>query len=217
MNRQNTERTGIAFLLVMRNFWPCMLLLIALTGLSRACFVREADPMDRSFLKSQHVVDDIIVADSASCGFRVVYVTAQQVTGERVREIRRRPHVIQSMEKLKKDAPACFGSMLDTNIYDFARFARQYDADPAVEIHNIFIHGRKKIALYEAPNPRMKNPAKYISLLSLQGVQYLNRTDVYSTARKQDRVYRYWKCGGIHACSKTDERFIHFTEDGRIE
>lgn len=212
------EKATIILSLIIARIGTILIILIAIIGIGKACFEKRKDPIDNSFLTAQRVVDDdVLVVDSTFNGFRLVYVTKNQVTVERVTEIRSRQHIKYGLKKLANEAPKHFGSLIETDIYDFAGYAKKYDPDPDIEIHNIFIYGNEKIKLYEAPNPKIKNPAKYISKLSLQGVQYLKRNDVYNTIKKEDRIYRYWKCRGIHSFSKTDERFIHFSEDDRLD
>lgn len=213
MNNKNINRTELIAHLIMVKMGAVLFVLIIIIGLFKECFGEKTDPLDNSFLQSQQIINEIIVADSTYNGFRVVYVTKNPVTNKRWEEISSRQHIKDNQKKLMEDAPLHFGNMTETDIYDFAEFAKKYDADPDVEIHNIFIHGYEKIALYEAPNPKIKNYAKKINRISLQGVLYINRNDVYNTRGIYQRTYRYWKCGVLYASSQTDERFIHFSVD----
>jgi hypothetical protein len=173
--------------------------------------------MDDSIIKSREVVEHLNVLDSTHNGFRVVYATKNNVTKVRLTEIQHRPHIIDAFSRLKTDAPVHFGgSLLYTDIYDFADFAVQYDSDPDIELHNIFVAGHEKSYLYIGKNTNIDNPAQYFNFGTEQGIQYLKHDDIYYRRERKNRVYRYWKCYGIHSISETDERFSHFSEDEKI-
>ncbi len=70
--------------------WGLLILIICI-GLLKDC-VRSRDPIDDSINRSQEVVRHLEVCDTTRNGFRVVYVTNNAVTTERLNEIRlRRP------------------------------------------------------------------------------------------------------------------------------
>lgn len=174
------------------------------------------DPLDASLNKNTEVVEHLKVTDSMRNGFRVVYATTKSVTSARLEEIRSRPHVKESFRKLSLEAPLHFENMLYTDIYDFARFALNYDVDPDIEMHNIFVCGPDKEKLYIGDNPKIQNPAKYINSYTSQGLLYLKRNDIYYHRPGRKKVYRYWKCPTIHQTSETDEHFSHFSESDRL-
>ena len=146
-----------------------------------------------------------------------MYVTNDAVTIQRLNEIRLRQPLNQAFCKLKDSAASYFGgSLLQTDIYDFAAYARRFDVDDDVRMQNIFIFGSEKQKLYVGENPRIENSATWINPATEQGVQYINADDIYFRVGKGERVYRYWKCHGNHSTSTTDERFSHFSEDERL-
>ncbi|GAB6119574.1 hypothetical protein [Dysgonomonas termitidis] len=201
---------------LLRIWWWIPLIFVIATGVIKDCAGNGIDPMDDSILKNTGIVGHVMVMDSTYNGFRVVYVTAGPVTGERLEEIKSREHITGAFERLQHDAPVHFGSLLETDIYDFAVFAKKYDTDKDIKIHNIFVEGPQKKNLYLGPNPMIENPAVWIDENTDQGVQYLKSDDIYFLYDKPGRIYRYWKCRGIHSMSATDERFSHFSEDERI-
>ena len=205
----------IAYILMTNWLWVVIFLAI-IVGMVKACVGDDIDPMDNSINTSREVVEHVIVTDSTYNGFRVVYATKNSVTPERFAEIKSRAHIQASFEKLKREAPRHFGGLLETDIYDFAIFAKEYDVDQDIKIHNIFVEGRAKKNLYIGPNPMIEKPALYIDENTDQGVQYLKCDDIYYMGDTTNRIYRYWKCQGIHAMSFTDERYSHFSEDNRI-
>ena len=184
--------------------WGLLILIICI-GLLKDC-IRSRDPIDDSINRSQEVVRHLEVCDTTRNGFRVVYVTIGAVTMERLEEIR-----------LRDSAASHFGgSLLQTDIYDFAAYARRFDVDDDVRMQNIFIFGTEKQKLYVGKNPRIVNSASWINPATEQGVQYINADDIYFRIEKGERVYRYWKCHGNHSTSTADERFSHFSEDERL-
>lgn len=173
------------------------------------------NPVDDKLIRSRELVQQLLVVDERSNGFRVNYATKESVTKERLVEIQRRSSVNDSLNNLKRLAPLKFGNMLLTDIYDFADYAIMFD--PAdVYIHNIFVYGPDKENLYIGRNPRIGNPAKWIDPGTLQGLLYITADDIYSNNRDHGRVYRYYKCQGIHQISETDEHFSHFSEEERL-
>jgi hypothetical protein len=130
----------------------------------KSCIGRGIDPMDDSIIKSRQVLEHLNVIDSTQNGFRVVYATKENVTDARLEEIRNRKHIKNAFERLQSDAPVYFGgSLFDTNIYDFADFAIRYDADPDIEMHNIFVTGYKKSRLYIGKNPMIEKSAEFFN------------------------------------------------------
>ncbi len=199
------------------HFLPWMVIeLILCIGLLKDC-PRTVDPIDDSINRSQEVVRHLEVCDSTRNGSRVVYVTTRVVTKERLEEIRLRQSLNQAFCKLQDSAASHFGgSLLQTDIYDFAAYARSFDVNEDVRMHNIFIFGTEKQKLYVGKNPRIANSASWINPATEQGVQYINADDIYFRIEKGERVYRYWKCHGNHSTSTADERFSHFSEDERL-
>ncbi|MDR1716074.1 MAG: hypothetical protein LBS20_09520 [Prevotella sp.] len=201
---------------LMANWLRVIMVLAIIIGIIETCIVDDVDPIDNSINKDREVVENVIVTDSTHNGFRVVYATKNKVTRERLEEIKSRPHIQDAFKRLKKDAPVHFGSLLTTDIYDFAEFAIHYDIDPDIHIHNIFVEGYEKCKLYIGHNPGIENPAVFFNTGTEQGAQYISHKDIYYRRRKEERIYRYWKCYGIHATSCDDERYSHFSESERI-
>jgi hypothetical protein len=192
------------------------IILIVLIGIIKNCIGNGIDPMDNSIISSREIVQHLEVVDSTYNGFRVVYATKNNVTKTRLEEIRSRPHIINTFKQLKTDAPLYFGNMIETDIYDFANFAVNYDTDPDIEMHNIFVCGYEKSGLYIGPNPQIPNSAQFFNSGTEQGIQYLSHDDIYFRRRKSNRIYRYWKCYGINATSSVDEHYSHFSEEERL-
>jgi len=188
---------------------------VAVIGIFVGIFSPRVDPRDASAVKSREIVHQIYVVDSTDNGFRVAYATRESVTAERLDEIWSRPAVRDSLERLKWAAPRHFGSLLHTDIYDFADFAVPFDPE-GVQIHNIFVTGADKERLYVGDNPRLDDEARWINPATAQGLLYLRSEDIYYRASRRRRVYRYFRCRGLDETSDTDEHFSHFTEDERI-
>lgn len=191
--------------------------LIVLICLVKDCVGPKVDPMDNSYMTSFGIVDHVYVCDSTYNGFRVVYVTTKPVTDARLDEIRHRRNVKDGFARLQRDAPIYFGgSLLYTDIYDFAIFAKGIDIDSDIEIHNIFVMGKEKMDLYIGPNPKIENPAQWMNMGTEQGNQYLSHREIFSCSSGNHSIYRYWKCRSPYNISLTDERFSHFPEDERL-
>lgn len=155
---------------------------------------RYHDPIDDAWKRVEHLCN-LHVTDSGGDGFRIAYVTSKAVTPARLKEIESRKPIQEAMERLQKEAPEHFGgSLYETDIYEFAAFARKYDVDPILEIHCIFVEGRDKCNLYAGPNPKIPDSPTYIDRNTEQGVQWIDHNDVYYRTSPEDRVYRYWKC-----------------------
>lgn len=209
---ERTYRTHTLLALAPKLFFMGIIIFLVL----KECIAEKTDPMDDSINSSREIVAQIMVVDSTRNGFRVVYATENSVTRESLEEIKRRSHIMYAFDRLKKDAPVYFGNMTETDIYDFAGFAVQYDSDPAIRIHNIFISGLEKTSMYARVNPDLADCVTFINPNTGQGIQYLSQNDIYYRDRINNKLYRYWKCYGIHATSSTDERFSHFSESERL-
>lgn len=193
-------------------------ILIVFVGMLVSIFTPEIDPLDVKAIKNCELIDQINVIDTCNNGFRVSYKTIRNVTSERADEIRNRKSVRDSLNRLKRMAPVEFGNMLMTDIYEFAEFAIRFDPVD-IQIHNIFVYGQGKQNLYVGENPMIKNWAKYINFGTAQGLLYIRTEDIYCNGKprpKGSRVYRYFKCNGLHQQSDTDEHFSHFSEDERL-
>lgn len=208
----NNPNSPIWIFLIAKFFLPIVFILTVLALLLKDC-ADHTDPMDNSW-KDVELLRNVYVTDTAYAGFRVSYVTKRAVTKARVKEILSRQPLQDAWSQLEKDAPVHFGSLLYTDIYDFACFARQYDVDPDVTIHCIFVMGRK-CKLYIGPNPKIPNSAGYFDENTEQGALWINHTDVYH-CENPDRRYRYWKCDPPFAFSRQEECFSHFSEKNRI-
>lgn len=199
---------------------PLFISLIVIIGLIKGC-TDDTDPLDRNnYMAQQEYVDTFDVTDSCGNGFRIAYSTKNFVTKERLAEIKSRKHIRDAFRRLRDEAPAYFNNnMLDTDIYDFASFAKKYDCDDDIQIHCLFIAGVDKIRMYEDvnPSPLMKDCATWIDLNTEQGVQWINNMDIYNRSKTSNPIYRYWKCTSpLFEFSHTDERFSHFSESERI-
>lgn len=195
----------------------CLVVLIILIGLVKACVTDDPDPIDHSINTSQRIVNILDVIDSNYNGFTVQYVTAYPVTDERYDEILSRPSINECFLRLKRDAPAHFGgSLLETDIYDFAQYAVTYDPPSDVYIDCIFVTGPDKSAFYAQPNPNLPDGVTWIDVTTKQGLQWLRHDDIYYYKGGEKGLYWYYKCQGVRRHSSTDERFTHFTEEERI-
>lgn len=213
--KQNESRIR---LLILAKLLPWLFIgLIFMIGLIRSCSGPDVDPMDNSYMKDIGIVDHIYVVDSTRNGFRAVYTTVKPVTDARLQEIRKRKKIRAVFAQLQYDAPIYFGgSLLYTDIYDFAVFAKQYDVGPDVKLHNIFVTGYEKMNLYIGPNPGIENSARWMNPGTEQGNQYLGSREVFRCSTDTLLIYRYWKCRAPYDISLTDERFSHFSEDERL-
>lgn len=194
---------------------------IVLLFIIGACLLKDylirPDPMDDSINAAREVVRHLEVCDTTRNGFRIVYVTSKAVTTQRLEEIRSRKPLNNAFDSLQHTAATYFGgTLLETDIYDFAAYALRFDVDNDVRMHNIFISGKEKQEMYARPNPKITNAATWINSSTGQGVQYISSDDIYFRRKKTERVYRYWKCLGNNAISTTDERFSHFSEAERL-
>lgn len=180
-------------------------------------YIWPPDPIDDSINATREIVCHLEVCDTTHNGFRVVYATTEEVTTRRLEEIRSRKVLNNAFDSLRHSAATYFGgSLLQTDIYDFAAYARYFDVDKDVRMHNIFVFGKEKQNMYVRKNPRIQNSATWLNPSTEQGVQYINANDIYFRKQKSERVYRYWKCYGNSSISFVDERFSHFSEAERL-
>ena len=191
--------------------------IVCLIGMVKCCVTKPPDIAEESINKTPSVVEHVMVLDSTKNGFRVVYATSNPVTNERYEEICSRPNIKNGFERLKYEAPMYFGgSLLETDICDFALYAYQFPIDDDLRIHNIFVAGKEKMAFYVQPNPKLANCATWMDFSTEQGNQYLNYHDINCCIPNGKKIYRYWKCRYLLQVSDNDERFSHFTEDERL-
>lgn len=191
-------------------------ILIAVISILKDYF-HPPDPIDDSINATREIVRHLEVCDTTHNGFRVVYVTTEAVTSRRLEEIRSREVLNNAFDSLQNSAAIYFGgSLLWTDIYDFAAYARRFDVDNDVRMHNIFVFGKEKQGMYVQENPKMENSATWVNQSTEQGVQYINADDIYFRKQKHERIYRYWKCRGNNSISTVDERFSHFSESERL-
>lgn len=217
INNKDTQRLYRTIALLSVREW-LYIVLVVIIGTLIAAFAPRGNPIDDQEVKSRKLIGQIYVVDTTNNGFRVSYATIDNVTQERFDEMRRRPSIRDSLQRLKRAAPIRFGNMLTVDIYDFADFAIRFDPED-IRIHNIFVFGSEKENLYIGENPRIENWAKYINPGTGQGLLYLSRENIYcndSLRRKRRKVYRYFKCSGLNQFSEYDEHFSHFSEDERI-
>lgn len=192
-------------------------IIIIFIGIVKGCTTETPDPIDNSINKSQKIVQLLRVVDCNGNGFRVHYVTTHAVTEDRYDEICLRQNLKDAFRNLQQDAPLHFGgSLLQTDIYDFADFAKNYDVTSDVHIDCIFVTGPEKSDFYAQPNPNLPEGELWIDPRTEQGLQWINHRDIYSCMDKGARIYRYWKCSGIREISLTDERFTHYTTQERV-
>ena len=197
--------------------WAFIITIIVIVGLIKGCLPDKTDPMDNSINKAREILEHVMVRDSTDNGFRVVYATKNPVTDERYKEIRSRQHIRDGFERLKEEAPAHFGgSLLETDICDFALYAYRFHIDDDICIHNIFVAGVEKMGFYVRPNPSLENCVTRMNYGTEQGNQYLNEQDINIYIPNGGRRYRYWKCRFLLQVSDTDERFSHFTADEKL-
>lgn len=189
---------------------------ILLVALIKPAFEPYIDPLDTGLDKERRIAAEAIVVDNHNNGFKAVYLTVDEVTWARYYEIVSRPHIEDSLSRLKREAPMHFGDMLYTDIFDFTLFAMSYHPDPDLVLHNVFVFGAEKKNLYIGPNPKIKNPATWIDHRTLQGILYVGRKEISRYTSDSVRVYKYWRCPMAHKQSDSDEHFSHFSEDDRL-
>ena len=144
--------------------WVILMVIVGIVGLVKCCVTKPPDIAEESINKSGNIVEHVMVLDSTNNGFRVVYATAEAVTNERYEEIRGRPHIQTRFNRLKVEAPKYFGgSLLNTDICDFALYVYRFPIDNDLRIHNIFVAGKEKMNLYVQPNPNLPNCATWMN------------------------------------------------------
>lgn len=215
MDQKSNERR--IRIIVLTSIAPAIgLIAILLVALIKPAFEPYVDPLDVGLDREHKVIAEAIVVDSCNNGFRAIYVTVNEVTAARYWEIVSRSHIEDSLSHLKRDAALHFGNMLYTDIYDFTAFALPYHPDPDLSLHNVFVFGAEKTNLYIGPNPKIRNPAKWIDYRTRQGILYIGRKEILHCTSDSARVYRYWQCRIPHKQSDYDEYFSHFSEDDRL-
>ena len=194
-----------------------LIAIVCIIGLVKCCITKPPDLSEESINKSADIIEHVMVTDSTNNGFRVVYATAEPVTNEKYDEICSRQSIKDNFKRLKHEAPRHFGgSLLETDICDFALYAYRFHIDSDVRIHNIFVAGKEKMEFYVRTNPKLENCATWMHFGTEQGNQYLNSYDINVCIPNGGRIYRYWKCPYLLQVSDTDERFSHFSEDDRL-
>lgn len=194
-----------------------MIGIICILGIAKCCISKPPDTTDDNINKSTEIVEHVMVLDDTYNGFRVVYATAGAVTNEKYKDIYSRQSIKDGFRRLQYDAPNHFGgSLLDTDICDFALYVYRFHIDDDLRIHNIFVAGKQKMGFYVRHNPKLVDCATWMNFATEQGNQYLNFHDINVYIPNGGKIYRYWKCRPILQCSDTDERFSHFTEDERL-
>lgn len=198
---------------------PLFFILLVMIGLMKDC-CDDTDPLDRGDSMAKYGIGfHSSVNDSIGCGFRIVYATNRPVTPERLEEIKSRKHIQENFDKMSEDVLKHFNnSLLYVDIYDFTNIAKRYVLDEDLVMDQVFINGKEKYDLYVGENEWFgEKSAKWISMGTLQGIQWINRDDIRREDTGDNRIYRYWKCTySLTRQSKTDERFSHFSEDERI-
>lgn len=214
-NRNSTSFDTVVFVLVAAA--PKLFIaLIVIIAILKGCLSEEPDPIDNNINSFRRICGVVHVLDSTRNGFRISYATENAVSELRLDEIMGRASVKNGFKRLEEAAPRHFGSLLYTDIYEFADFAWEYTGDKDIRINDIFIEGVKKSKLYIGPNPHIPNSARWFNSYTEQGIQYITGTDIRSYRRGEQKIYRYWKCSGLYSTSYVDERFSHFSEDERV-
>lgn len=217
MRNSRNKADEFVFVLAAIGPWTILVVAVVLIGLFKTCIPDRTDPLDRDISRSSEIIGHVMVVDGDNNGFRVVYVTAEPVTEKRFEEICSRENVRKGFDRLKREASVHFGgSLLETDICDFALYAYRFPVDDDIKIHNIFVAGKEKMDFYVRPNPDLPGCATWMHHGTEQGNQYLNSNDINYYIPNGGRVYRYWKCRYLLQTSDTDERFSHFTEDERL-
>lgn len=192
-----------------------MIILIVIIGLVKECVGPKEDPMDVSNMKQRECYDRQYLIDSTRVGFELVWYTTNTVTPKRLKEIQSREPIRKAQKQLLQEAPGHFKhDFFHTDIYDFARYARQFDVDPDVRLVNLFVYGMALEQQYLQPNPNLPDGCTEYNTSTQQGVLYLEENDIYPYNPKAGPTYRYWKCWRT---STTDERYTHFTTSEYIQ
>lgn len=156
-----------------------------------------------------------LMVDSTGNGFELTYSTKNPVTKSRLAEMSERNYIKDNIDSLKIKTKRCYGSLLYTDIYEYADFALSCYIDSNLVIEEILVYGREKSNLYIGENPKISNSARWLDPYTNQGLLYIKHDDIYYR-RGNERVYRYKNCTGVYGISTTDEYFSHFSEDERL-
>ena len=184
------------------------LILIAVIGLFRSCMGYDEIDIDNDIMKRRHMFDQAYITDSLGNGYELQWWTKDAVSDKRWKEMLTRYHVYKSYQKLEEEAPARFNhDLINTDIYEFTQYAKQFDIDPDIRLATVFVYGLEYKKLYWRPNPAY--PELKLSPLDDIGILYIGEFDVYPYNFEAPQRYRYWKC---FATSLTDERYSHITE-----
>lgn len=183
-------------------------ILIATVGLFRSCMGYNEIDIDNDIMTQRYEVARHYVTDSTRNGFELLWFTTKAVSKKRYEEIRTRKHIFDSYTNLKIEAGDHFKhNLINTDIYDFAEWAKTYDIDPDVRLVNIWVYGAKYEKLYRQPHPDF--PEVHTPWAEQIGILFLKEDDVYRYNPEALRTYRYWNC---EATSLSDERYNHVTE-----
>lgn len=189
------------------------LILIAVIGLCRSCMGYDEIDIDNSYMVKRYQFDRAYVEDSTGNGYELLWFTTDYVTEKRYKEILTRKPIWDSYKRLEAEAGDHFNHrLIETDIYDFVKWAKRYDIDPDVRLTNIWVYGTEYKKLYRQPNerfPEVQTPFAYDI-----GILFLKEFDVYPYNLQAGRTYRYWQC---EVTSSSDERFSHVTEQDYLQ
>lgn len=184
------------------------LILIAVIGIFRSCMGIGDINIDSSYMVQRYQFDRGYVEDSTGNGYELLWYTTNSVTQKRYEEILTRQPIRESYKRLKAEAGDHFNhNLIETDIYDFAAWAKSYDIDPDVRLVNIWVYGSEYKKLYRQPNNDF--PEVFTPFAHDIGILFLKEFDVYPYNPETGRTYRYWQC---EVTSSSDERFNHVTE-----
>ncbi len=171
--------------------------------------------IDNSYMVQRYQYDRAYIRDSTGNGYELVWYTTNQVTDKRYEEIRSRQHLRDSYSRLKREAADHFGhDLINTDIYDFAKYAKTFDIDSAdVRLVNIFVYGKEYENLYRQPHPDFPDGVHYMDELDDLGELYIKENDLYPYNFSAMHRYRYWGC---EVSSLSDERYTHITRLDRL-
>ncbi len=192
-----------------------LIILIAVIGLIKECVGPKVNPLDNSYMTQRVEFGRAIVRDSTDVGFELVWYTTNPVTNARAEEIKSRRYIREAQKRLLEEAPEHFGhNFINTDIHDFAAYARKYDVDADVRLVNIFVYGEELEKQYLQPNPSLPDGCTEYNPWTQQGILYLEENNIYICNHSAEHVYRYWKCWRT---STKDERYTHFTASEYIQ
>lgn len=181
------------------------LILIAVIALFRSCMGLDTDT---NYMVQRYQFERAYIEDSIGNGYELLFYTTNHVTKEQYEEIMTRQHIRDSYKRLAAEAGDHFNhKLIETDIYDFVEYAKQFDIDPDVRLVNIWVYGSEYKQCYRQPNnafPEVQTPFAHDI-----GILFLKEYDVYPYNPEAGRTYRYWNC---EATSSSDERFNHVTE-----